>query len=159
MMHGYKHANKQEIPFQEGKELILRCIDVFSKELKGFDPRKSVFNFPFNASTPELEEWLPTQVLAFRTGGPAINAVPHKGQAKLTCTSSGPENIDDHLKGEVDKLLAAPSGWLIYNTHGLDDESWGPISSKCLDRLLERLVSIDSVAVVPAGMALSNLGP
>ena len=60
--------------------------------------------------------------MAFRTGGPAINALPHRGQSKLTCTSFGPENIDAHLIGEIDKLLAQPSGWFIYNTHGLDDE-------------------------------------
>ena len=112
MMHGYKHAHKNEIPFEQGKDLVLRCIDYFSKELKGFEPKESIFNFPFNASTPELEEWLPTQVKAFRTGGPPINPLPHKGQVKLTCTSYGPDNIDKHLNGEIEKLLAQPSGWL-----------------------------------------------
>ena len=157
MMHGYKHAHKNEIPFSEGKSLIMRCIEVFSKELKGFNPKKSIFNFPFNASTRELEEWLPSQVMAFRTGGPPINKLPHKGQSKLTCTSFGPENIDKHLNGEIEKLLAQPSGWLIYNTHGLDEEGWGPMTSDFLDRLLGRLVDIDSVEIIPAGKALSRL--
>jgi len=132
----------------------LKCIDVFSKELKGFDPKKSIFNFPFNASTPELEEWLPSVVKAFRTGGPPVNALPFKGQVKLTCTSHGPDNIDQHLNSEVEKLLAQPSGWLIYNTHGLDDEGWGPMTSDFLDKLLERLVAIKTVEVIPAGKAL-----
>jgi hypothetical protein len=118
---------------------------------------ESIFNFPFNASTPELEEWLPTKVKAFRTGGPALNPLPHRGQAKLTCTSHGPDNIDIHLQGEIDKLLAQPPGWLIYNTHGLDDEGWGPVTSAFLDSLLERLSTIETVAVIPAGKALSNL--
>ncbi len=34
MPHGYKHANKRSIPFAEAKDLILRCLDVFDKELK-----------------------------------------------------------------------------------------------------------------------------
>ena len=157
MMHGYKHAAKNEIPFEEGKNLILRCIEVFSKELKGFNPKESIFNFPFNASTPELEAWLPTQVRAYRRGGPAINALPHKGQTLLTCTTSGPENIDKHLGDEIDKLLSQPSGWLIYNTHGLDDEGYGPVSSDFLDRLLGKLVEIDSVEIIPAGKALSRI--
>ena len=157
MMHGYKHAHKNEMPFGEGKDLILRCIDVFSKELKGFNAKESIFNFPFNASTPELEEWLPSQVKAFRTGGPPINKLPHKGQSKLTCTSFGPENIDKHLSGEIEKLLANPSGWLIYNTHGLDEEGWGPMTSDFLDRLLGRLVEIDSVEIIPAGEGLSSI--
>ena len=157
MMHGYKHAHKNEIPFEQGKDLILKCIDVFSKELKGFKPKESIFNFPFNASTPELEQWLPSQVKAFRTGGNPVNALPHKGQVKLTCTSHGPENINEHLNGQIEKLLTLPSGWLIYNTHGLDDEGWGPVSSDFLDRLLARLMEMDSVEIIPAGKALSRI--
>jgi peptidoglycan/xylan/chitin deacetylase (PgdA/CDA1 family) len=157
MPHGYKHANKRELPLAESQDLIRRCLEVFAKELKGFDAKKAVFNFPFNASTPAVEEWLAGEVMAFRTGGPAINEPPHRGQSKLTCTSFGPENIDAHLLGEIDKLLAQPSGWLIYNTHGLDEEGWGPLSSSVLDRLLARLVAMPHVSVVPAGRALSML--
>jgi peptidoglycan/xylan/chitin deacetylase (PgdA/CDA1 family) len=157
MMHGYKHAHKNEIPFEEAKGLILKCIGYFSKNLNGFEAKASVFNFPFNASTPELEEWLPSQVKAFRTGGPAINELPHKGQAKLTCTAYGPDNCQKHLEGEIDKLLEQPSGWLIYNVHGLDDEGWGPIGSEYLDKLLKRLTAIKTVEIIPAGKALAGL--
>jgi peptidoglycan/xylan/chitin deacetylase (PgdA/CDA1 family) len=154
MPHGYKHANKREIPLAEAKDLIRRCLEFFAQNLKGFEPKKAVFNFPFNASTPAVEEWLAGEVMAFRTGGPAINALPHRGRSKLTCTSFGPENIDAHLTGEIDKLLAKPAGWLIYNTHGLDEEGWGPLSASVLDRLLARLVAMPHVSVVPAGKAL-----
>ena len=157
MMHGYKHAHKDAMPFDEAKSLIMRCIEVFSKELKGFKAKESIFNFPFNASTPELEAWLPSQVKAFRTGGSPINKLPHKGQVKLTCTSHGPDNIDEHLNGEIEKLLKLSSGWLIYNTHGLDEEGWGPMTSAFLERLLGRLVEIDSVEIIPAGKALSRI--
>ncbi len=156
MMHGYKHAHKNELPLQQSKDLILKCIDFFSKNLKGFEPKKSIFNFPFNASTPELEAWLPSQVKAFRTGGPAVNALPHKGQVKLTCTTHGPENIDAHLNTEIEKLLALPSGWLIYNTHGLDEEGWGPLNSDSLDKLLGKLTAIATVKIIPSGKALSK---
>jgi peptidoglycan/xylan/chitin deacetylase (PgdA/CDA1 family) len=155
MPHGFKHANKAELPLEEAKDLIRHCLDYFSQELSGFDPKKAVFNFPFNASTPAVEEWLAGQVLAFRTGGPAINPLPHRGQSRLTCIGYGPENIDAHLTGEIDKLLAQPSGWLIYNTHGLDDEGWGPLSSSVLEKLLERLTAIPTVSIVPAGRALA----
>jgi peptidoglycan/xylan/chitin deacetylase (PgdA/CDA1 family) len=47
MMHGYKHAHKNEIAFEEAKDLILKCIDYFSKNLKGFESKQSIFNFPF----------------------------------------------------------------------------------------------------------------
>ncbi len=159
MPHGYKHANKSQLPLEESVDLIRRCLDFFAKELKEFEAKKCVFNFPFNASTPEVERWLAGQVMAFRTGGPAINVLPHQGQSKLTCTSFGPENIDEHLTGEINKLLAQPSGWLIYNTHGFDDEGWGPVSSNVLEKLLARLVEMPHVSVLPAGLALAAVKP
>lgn len=154
MMHGYKHKNKTTVSVAEGKELILRCIDYFSKHLAGFDPKRSVFNFPHNASTPELEEWLPSIVSAFRTAGPAINPLPHKEQVKLTCTGYGPGNTEKHLDVEIERLLRQPEGWLIYNVHGLDDEGWGPMNAEYLDRLLKSLTAIKTVKIVPAAKAL-----
>jgi peptidoglycan/xylan/chitin deacetylase (PgdA/CDA1 family) len=140
----------------EAKDLILRCLDIFGKELKGFDLKQAVFNFPYNASTPELEKWLPTQVRAFRTGGGAINRLPYQGQTKLTCTSFGPNNCEAAIDREIQRLLARDSGWMIFNTHGLDDEGWGPIRAAYLERLLERLLAIESVEILPAGKALAK---
>jgi peptidoglycan/xylan/chitin deacetylase (PgdA/CDA1 family) len=159
MPHGYKHANKSQMPLADAQDLIRRCLDYFTKELNGFDRKTAVFNFPFNASTRALEVWLPSQVMAFRTGGPAINKLPHRGQAKLTCTNFGPGNTDAHLLGEIDKWLAAPTGWFIYNTHGLDEEGYGPLTASVLDRLLNRLVAMPHVSIVPAARALAELQP
>jgi peptidoglycan/xylan/chitin deacetylase (PgdA/CDA1 family) len=157
MPHGYKHANEKELPFAESKDLIRRCLDYFSEHLMGFEPKKAVFNFPFNASTPELEQWLPDQVMAFRTGGPIVNKPPHRGQSKLTCSNFGPGSTDAHLIGEIDKWLAESSGWFIYNTHGLDEEGYGPLSASLLDRLLGRLKAMPHVEIIPAGRALLNV--
>ena len=156
MPHGYRHENLQKLPLAEAQELVRRCLGVFSEKLDSFDSRQAIFNFPYNASTPELERWLPTQVRAFRTGGAAINLRPHKGQVKLTCTSFGPENCEAAIDREVEKLLARESGWLIFNTHGLDEEGWGPIRDSYLERLLERLLAHDTVELLPAGRALTK---
>jgi len=156
MPHGYRHANKASLPFAEAKDLIQRCLDIFAKELKGFDPKQAVFNFPYNASTPELEKWLPSVVKAFRTGGDSINPWPKKGQAKLTCRSSGPANCEAVLDRDIERFLAKDSGWLIFNLHGLDDEGWGPIRATYLDAILGRLRAIESVEILPAGVALSK---
>jgi len=153
MPHGYKHANKARLPFDEAKELILRCLDVFDKELKGFDRKQAVFAYPYNASTPQLDAWLPTQVRAFRAGGGGINSLPHKGQAKLTTTGFGPGNCDAFLDQQIEQLLAKESGWLVYTAHGLDDEGWGPMTATYLERLLDRLMAIESVEILPAGKA------
>lgn len=160
MPHSFKHANLRQIPLAEAKDLILRCLDVFSRELKGFEVKKAVYNFAYNASTPELETWLPTQVRAFRTGGGAINPLPHKGRSKLTCTSFGPGNCEQAIDREIGNLLARETGWLIFNTHGLDDEGWGPINATYLDQLLGKLLAIESVDILPTGRALDKyVGP
>ncbi len=156
MPHGHRHENLQKLSFDEGKELVRRCLDRFAEKLEGFDAKQAIFNFPYNASTPELEQWLPTQVRAFRTGGEAINPLPHEGQVKLTCTSFGPGNCEKAIDQEIDRLLGKESGWLIFNTHGLDEEGWGPIRATYLERLLEKLLAIETVEILPAGRALGN---
>jgi peptidoglycan/xylan/chitin deacetylase (PgdA/CDA1 family) len=156
MPHSYKHANLRQLPLDEAKDLISRCFDVFADELEGFDQEQSVYNFAYNASTPELEECLSTQVRAFRTGGGAINPLPHEDQVKLTCTSFGPGNCEDAIDRHINNLLAQGSGWLIFNTHGLDGEGWGPIRSTYLDSLLERLLNIESVDILPVAPALDK---
>ena len=75
---------------------------------------------------------------------------------KLTCTSFGPGSCEQAIDREIEKLLARETGWLIFNTHGLDEEGWGPIRATYLDRLLDKLLAIESVDVLPAGRALDK---
>lgn len=157
MPHGYRHQNLTEVPLQVAKDLILRCLDYFSEALNGFEPEQAIFNFPYNASTPAIEEWLADQVKAFRTGYAQINALPHAGQKKLICSSYGPGNIDTFLSEEINRFLASPGGWLIFNAHGLDEEGWGPLSASHLDGLLSELKALDEVLVIPTGRALANV--
>jgi len=154
MPHGLEHANKAALPFARSVQLIETCLEVFERELADFDAGRAVFAFPYNASTPELEDWLPTVVRAFRTSGDPFMPLPQPGQTKIACTSFGPGPCDAHLESLVDELLARPSGWLCYNAHGLDGEGWGPLSSTALERLLERLARTANVHVLPAGAAL-----
>jgi hypothetical protein len=156
MPHGYNHANKAELPLAEAKWSIGRCLAIFREKLDGFDAGQAVFNFPYNQSTPELEAWLPTVVRGFRTGGGGINPLPRQGMTKVTTTGWGPGNCEAHLDSEIAKLLAQPEGWLVYNTHGLDEEGWGPISAGYLERLLGRLRETAGVEVLPTAGALGR---
>lgn len=156
MPHGYRHQNLTEVPLPEAGDLIMRCLDYFAESLSGFDQREAIFNFPYNASNPAIEEWLSSRVKAFRTGYAQINPLPHAGQKKLICSSHGPGNIDAFLTREIRRFLASSGGWLIFNAHGLDGEGWGPLSSCCLDELLSELTETDSVLVIPAGHALAS---
>lgn len=154
MPHGYEHALLANLAFEDAKGLILKALDLFSKELRGFDPKKAVFNFPYNQSSLELEEWLPSVVMAFRTTGGVINALPGPDTRKITTGGRGPGNSEKYVDENVEKLLARPAGWMVCNLHGLDEEGWGPIRPEYLDRLLARLRTIDSVRVVPTARAL-----
>ncbi len=129
MPHGYRHANKAELPLQDAQRLIEQCLDVFSTELEGFEPSQASFAFPYNRSTSELEAWLGGCVRAFRTGGDPVMPLPQPEQQRVTCVSYGPERCDEHLVGTIDSFLSGPPGWLCYNLHGLDNEGWGPCAS------------------------------
>ena len=156
MPHGYKHADKGRLPYKEAVDLMGRCLKVFEENLAGFKSKKAVFNFPYNSSSPKTEAWLKPRVRAFRTGGPCINPLPGKKTKRITCGGFGPGNCEKHLDGWIKKLLSQPSGWLVYNTHGLDKEGWGPIRASYLDKLLDRLSRIPSVRVLPAAKALDT---
>jgi hypothetical protein len=158
MPHGLAHANKANVPLKVGRRLIETCLEIFARDLDGFDASRAVFAFPYNASTPELEDWLVGVVRGFRTGGEPIMPLPQPGQSRISCTSFGPDPCDEHLERAVDELLARPSGWLCYNVHGLDGEGWGPLSAVTLERLLERLVAC-GVHVLPGRAALALAEP
>ncbi len=155
MPHGYNHADKGRIGFPAARDSIQRCLDIFAEKLDGFDPRRAVFNLPYNSSTPEIEAWLPTVVRAFRTGGGGVNPLPTRDTVRITTTGYGADNCERHLDSEIDKLMSQPEGWLVYNTHGLDEEGWGPIRASYLERLLEHLLTA-GVEVLPAGVALAR---
>lgn len=156
MPHGYQHVNKAKLPLQQAQNLIVDCLDIFTAELEGFAAQRAIFNFPYNASTPELETWLTKKVGVFRTAGSGINPLPHSGMQRLTTTAFGPGNCEIHLDRQIEKLLSTPSGWLIYNLHGLDNEGWGPIRASYLDNLLAKLTQMKSVLILPAGKALMD---
>jgi peptidoglycan/xylan/chitin deacetylase (PgdA/CDA1 family) len=157
MPHGYNHSNLGELPLEDARELVDKCLGVFSRELDGFQAGNAVFNFPYNSSNKAIEDWLEGKVRVIRTGGPVVNPLPHQGHFRLTCISHGPENIDRHLEEKIHEFLEGPSGWFIYNTHGLDEEGWGPVSSVYLDELLDRLSGHESAKVLSVTQSLNQI--
>jgi peptidoglycan/xylan/chitin deacetylase (PgdA/CDA1 family) len=155
MPHGYKHADKSRMPFEEAKSLVLRCLEIFERELKGFQRSRAIFNFPYSHGSPELEDWLRGEVRAIRRGGgDAVNPLPQKGMYCIYATGSGEDDCEEDLDRNIEALLSRPEGWLVYCPHGLDGEGWGPLRSLYLERLLERLLKIPSVRILPTGAAL-----
>jgi hypothetical protein len=146
--HGTNHVNKTQIPLAEAQERILRCLETFDQELIGFDRKQAVFSFPYNASTPELEAWLPSVLRAFRTSGGEINPLPGPNTARIT--TEGSEDCEPWLIKTIEHFLTLDEGWLVLCVHGLDGEGWGPVRSEFLIGLLERLTKTPGLMVLPA---------
>jgi len=158
MPHTWDHTNLTKIPFEKATEDIDKCLRYFEENLTGFKTSDAVYNFAFNASTPELEQYALSKVRAVRTqGDSAINPIPALSvPVRLGCWSYGPDNADNWVEKQVNEFLAGTGGWLILNLHGLDKEGWGPITSKYLNDLLKRLVKIEYLDILPAGEVLKR---
>ena len=165
MPHTWDHLNLTQIPPDEAKTNIERCLDYFEQHLEGYVPANAVYNFAFNASTPDLDNFTLKRVRAVRTGGWLIlkgscyNPIPVNNQPlALGCWGHGPDNGNAYTENEINQFLAGPGGWLIINMHGLDDEGWGPISANYLDGMLNRLVKIKNLDILPVGEVLRKVG-
>lgn len=158
MPHSWKHLNLAQQPLNEGKELITKCLDYFESNLEGYKNSEAVFNFPFNSSTPELEEFTLNKVLAVRSSGEsAIQGLPKNADSYITaCITFGPNNIDAQVEKYVNMFLESSGGWMILNTHGLDNEGWGPMSEKYLAILISRLNNIEKLEILPTGVVLNR---
>ena len=161
MAHTYDHVNLTTVPMEEAKSLITKCAEVFESRLKGFKASKSVYNFAYNASSPELDAYALTKFLVVRTQGDTpINPIPtRKAPVRIGCFSHGPESCDQFLDAELKKFLASPGGWFVFNTHGLDTEDWGPMSTAYLRSTLTKLSKMKHVEVLPAGEVVLRLRP
>ena len=159
MVHSWAHNNLGRLPLEQAKELVDQSLAYFEEHLDGFKRKDAIFNFPFNSSTPELEEYVLSQVRALRTGGNwSVNPFPKPGMNKLSCIIYGrPGNGDAWVDKHINTFLNnKEGGWLIVNTHGLGEEGWGPISKAYLETLLGRLVQIDHVGVMNVTQVLDK---
>lgn len=164
MPHTWEHLNLTEIPVEKAKENIEKCLNYFEEHLSRYTSEGAVYNFAYNASTTELEDFAMTKVSAIRTGGwlvlndSKVNAFPVKElPLRLGCWGYGPDFCDDYVEQEINKFLASKGGWLILNLHGLDKEGWGPVSTTYLDKLLKRLTKIDFLTVQPTGEIVKQI--
>ncbi|MEM7660187.1 MAG: polysaccharide deacetylase family protein [Bacteroidota bacterium] len=162
MPHTWRHRNLPQIPLAEAKANIDKCLDYFEANLQGYRPDEAVYNFAYNASTPELEAHALQRVKAVRTGGwlvlkdQKLNGIPPKHSPSLGCWGHGPEFCDEYVAQEVQEFLASEGGWLILNLHGLDDEGWGPIRAQTLDDMLKRWTQLDKLEILPTGAVLNR---
>ena len=107
MMHSWAHNNLGRLPHEQATDFIDRCIDYFAEHLEGFEQERSIFNFPFNSSTPELEAYALGKVRALRTGGTwAAMPFPTSETKVLSCVLyPRPGNGDEWLETTTNDFL------------------------------------------------------
>ena len=153
MPHTYCHQNLTNVSLATAQALIERGLAIFAEHLDGYDAKRAVYNFAYNASTPQIEALLETRVRAWRTGGTEINPLPTATTRRITCSAHGPDNCEEDLERKLADFLASDGGWFVYNLHGLDEEGWGPVRASYLGDLLDRLLD-QGVTVRAVGEAL-----
>jgi peptidoglycan/xylan/chitin deacetylase (PgdA/CDA1 family) len=158
MPHSWDHSHIVRIPPEQAKEDIVKCLQYFKENLEGFDASKAVYNFAYNESIQELDQFTLTKVRAVRTQGDRpLNPIPSDSEPlRLGCWSFGPDNADKWVEQQVNEFIAGKGGWMILNLHGLDEEGWGPVTSTYLDDLLKRISKISYLDILPAGMVLAQ---
>ena len=162
MPHTWEHLNLTKISEKKAKTNIDKCLDYFTANLDGYSDDKAVYNYAYNASNDDLDDYLLQRVRAIRTGGWIVlkdsqsNEIPKSGQKmKLGCRMHfQPDNCDHWIEKEIKAFLDSDGGWLIVNLHGLDEEGWAPVSTKYYDGLLRRLSDQPAVAIKTLGQVL-----
>lgn len=162
MPHTWEHLNLTEIPLEQAKANIDKCLDYFEKNLEGYKASEAVYNFAYNASNTELEDYALKRTKAVRTGGwlvlnnTMVNLEPSNEPSRLGCWGHGPDFCDDYIEAEVNKFLESEGGWLILNLHGLDKEGWGPVSTQYLDKALAKWSKVSHLDILPTGEVLKR---
>ncbi len=154
MPHSWEHLNLTKIPIAKAKYNIDKCLDYFSNNLDDFSESNSIFNYPYNSSNSEIDDYLLKKVRAVRVRGGVVlknkfsNKIPlKKTNLRLGTWGYGPNLCDDFIEKSVNQFLNSKGGWLILTLHGIDNEGWGPISSNYLDKLLSRLIKVKYLSV------------
>ncbi len=153
--HSWSHRDHGKLPFAQAKEEVDRCLEAFEGNLKGFDAKASLYGFPFNSSNPEIEAYVNSKCRACRKGGDGMNPLPTRDLKVVHSAGGGPGNSDADMNARVERWLAKPGGWLIYQAHGLDEEGWGPLTPGCVRTLYDRLLKLNHVRIATPTEALN----
>src|SRR5262245_6686618 len=88
--HGWRHTNLSQVPHEQAIDELRRCLDRFGEKLKGFNPKRVVYHYAYNSSTPALNEWLLERVAAVRQGGSGFLTPEDLASCVWNSTTFGP---------------------------------------------------------------------
>ncbi|MDZ4375969.1 MAG: polysaccharide deacetylase family protein [Phenylobacterium sp.] len=144
--HGWAHERLGDLSLAEACNGVDRTLEVFRRELPGFDPARQVFHLAYLAAPQGVVDYVAARSLGVRRalGGAGLNPSPRRD---IDCITFG-DPADERLTARIDRFLDAEAGWLVLVLHGLDGEGWGPVRRATLEAQLDRLLAA-GVEVAP----------
>jgi peptidoglycan/xylan/chitin deacetylase (PgdA/CDA1 family) len=139
--HGWRHTNLGQVPHEQALDELRRCFDMFGENLAGFDPKRVVYQYAYNASTPALNESLLPRVAGVREGGSGILTPDQLKSRVWHSTTFGPGDPAAHLLSNLNECRAQRPAAFFYALHGVDGEAWGAIALDSLRKALELILN------------------
>ena len=149
--HGLAHARLDELPHDRAVDEIERCLEIFQEKLDGFDPKRAVYMFAYNSSTPPLNDWLLTRVHALRQGGSGLMSQKEFDARAWHSDAIGPDDPGPKLLDLLDRVRRKRPAFFLHSLHGIDGEGWGAISLASLRKVLEIVTTDPAMEYWPVG--------
>jgi peptidoglycan/xylan/chitin deacetylase (PgdA/CDA1 family) len=141
--HGYAHEHLGKIDPVEARDSIQRTLDAFTRELPGFEARRSLYHLAYLAAPAPIVEWIGERTLGARmalgNGGRNAPGAWRPGKP-VDCMTFGPPDALSLVRERVARFIRDEDGWLVLVLHGLDGEGWGTVASTGLERLLDEVL-------------------
>lgn len=142
--HSMTHPHLPDIPLDEARRELIYSKRRITQRL-GL-PGSKTFAFPYNHTSPAIEELVEKYYLAGRIGGEGINL---PGEIEFAHVSSWWPLSTMPTGMTLDKIREAKDkrAWLVIGLHGVDDEGWHPIPYERMDAILKFLADDGEICV------------
>ena len=147
--HGFTHAKLDELPHEEAVDQAERCLATFEEKLDGFDPRRAIYMYAYNSSTPRLNDRLLTRVHALRQGGSGLLLQREFDSRRWHSDAFGPDDPGPKVLKLLEKARKKRPLVFLHSLHGVDGEGWGAIALPTLRKVLEIITTDDAFEYWP----------
>lgn len=147
--HGQTHAKLTDLAPAAAIDLVQRCLDSFTENLRGFDAKEALYAFTYNTPTRETIDYLLPRVRALRIGGDPLLSDSDLASRVWRSQTDGPHDPYPDFVKQFDRARRKRPPAFFYCLHGLDGEMWGATSSDNLRRILDAITTTEGFEYWP----------